>query len=163
MSPCFDFTAYIADIYELYGMSNIHVERYDSAIVAFSHALDITPDNRDYWFNRAYCLYQVGDSKAALQQLDYILKRWKTFDAATQLRADIVAGRKPKQQPMKSNTPQFYKLPSLKVESDDKANPMKNNVPFFPFELWGLRFELWTLNFMIWTTNFSNYAKIIAK
>ena len=121
---------YIADIYELYGMSNIHVERYDSAIVAFSHALDITPDNRDYWFNRAYCLYQVGDSKAALQQLDYILKRWKTFDAASQLRADIVAGRKPKQQPMKSNAPQFYRLPSLKVESDDKANPMKNK-PLF--------------------------------
>ncbi len=62
--------------------------------------------------------------------LDYILKRWKTFDAASQLRADIVAGRKPKQQPTKSNTPQFYKLPSLKVESDDKANPMKNK-PLF--------------------------------
>ena len=112
---------YIADIYELYGMSNIRVERYDSAIVAFTRALDITPDNRNYWFNRAYCLYQVGDSKAALQQLDYILKRWKSFDAATQLRADIVAGRKPKQQPMQSNSSQFYKLPSLKVESGDKA------------------------------------------
>ena len=112
---------YIADIYELYGMSNIRVERYDSAIVAFTRALDITPDNRNYWFNRAYCLYQVGDSKAALQQLDYILKRWKSFDAATQLRADIVAGRKPKQQPMQSNSSQFYKLPNLKVESGDKA------------------------------------------
>ena len=112
---------YIADIYELYGMSNIRVERYDSAIVAFTRALDITPDNRNYWFNRAYCLYQVGDSKAALQQLDYILKRWKSFDAATQLHADIVAGRKPKQQPMQSNSSQFYKLPSLKVESGDKA------------------------------------------
>ena len=121
---------YIADIYELYGMSNIHVERYDSAIVAFSHALDITPDNRDYWFNRAYCLYQVGDSKAALQQLDYILKRWKTFDAASQLRADIVAGRKPKQQPMKPNALHFYKLPSLRIESDGKSNPMKNK-PLF--------------------------------
>ena len=106
---------YIADIYELYGMSNIRVERYD---------------NRDYWFNRAYCLYQVGDSKAALQQLDYILKRWKSFDAATQLRADIVAGRKPKQQPMQSNSSQFYKLPSLKVEGEDKTNPMKNK-PLF--------------------------------
>ena len=50
---------YIADIYELYGMSNIRVERYDSAIVAFTRALDITPDNRNYWVNRAYCLYQV--------------------------------------------------------------------------------------------------------
>ena len=112
------------------------MERYDSAIVAFTHALDISPDNRDYWFNRAYCLYQVGDSKAALQQLDYILKRWKSFDAATQLRADIVAGRKPKQQPMKPNASQFYKLPSLRIESDDKSNPMKNK-PLFVH---------WTLN-----------------
>lgn len=121
---------YIADIYELYGMTNIRVERYDSAIVAFSHALDITPDNRDYWFNRAYCLYQVGDSKAALQQLDYILKRWKTFDAATQLRADIVAGRKPKQQPMKPNASHFYKLPSLRIENEGKSNSIKNK-PLF--------------------------------
>ena len=117
---------YIADIYELYGMTNIRVERYDSAIVAYTHALDITPDNRDYWFNRAYCLYQVGDSKAAFQQLDYILKRWKSFDAAIQLRADIAAGRKPKQQPTKANNFQTYKLPSLRVESNDKQNPMRN-------------------------------------
>ena len=125
-------------------MSNIRVERYDSAIVAFTHALDISPDNRDYWFNRAYCLYQVGDSKAALQQLDYILKRWKSFDATTQLRADIVAGRKPKQQPMKPNASQFYKLPSLRIESEGKSNPMKNKPPF---SLWTLSIELWTLWF----------------
>ena len=66
----------------------------------------------------------MGDSKAALQQLDYILKRWKSFDAASQLRADIVAGRKPKQQPMKPNASHFYKLPSLRIESDDKR-PLK--------------------------------------
>lgn len=96
---------YIADIYELYGMTNIRVERYDSAIVAFTHAIDITPDNRDYWFNRAYCLYQVGDSKAALQQVDYILKRWRNFSAAAQLREDIVAGRKPKKQIISKQPP----------------------------------------------------------
>ena len=43
---------YIADIYELYGMTNIRLERYDSAVVAYTHAIDINTDNRDYWFNR---------------------------------------------------------------------------------------------------------------
>ena len=111
---------YIADIYELYGMSCIRVERYDSAIVAFTHALDITPDNRDYWFNRAYCFYQIGDYKTALEQVDYILRRWPVFEAASQLRADIVAGRRPKQQPMRVKGPQFYKLPSLRTKGKDK-------------------------------------------
>lgn len=115
---------YIADIYELYGMTNIRLERYDSAVTAYTHAIDIMPDNRDYWFNRAYCLYQIGDSKTALQQLAYILKRWKSFDAAAQLRSDILAGRKPKQQPVKSNTPSIYQLPSLRI--DNNQNPMKN-------------------------------------
>ena len=105
-------------------MTNIRVERYDSAIVAFARAIDITPANRNYWFNLAYCLYQVGDSKTALRHLDYILWRWRSFDEASQLRADIVAGRKPKQQPMKPNASQFYKLPSLRIESDDKR-PLK--------------------------------------
>ena len=73
---------------------------------------------------RAYCLYQIGDSKTALQQLAYILKRWKSFDAAAQLRSDILAGRKPKQQPVKSNTPPIYQLPSLRI--DNNQNPMKN-------------------------------------
>ena len=41
---------YIADIYELYGMTNIRLERYDSAVVAYTHAIDINTDNRDYWF-----------------------------------------------------------------------------------------------------------------
>lgn len=117
---------YISDIYELYGMANIRVERYDSAIVAYTRALDIAPDNRDYWFNRAYCLYQVGDSKTALRQLDYILKRWKSFDAAARLRADIVAGRKPKQQPANPNSSQLYQLPSLRIGGDNRQNPMKN-------------------------------------
>ena len=92
---------YIADIYELYGMTNIREERYDSAIVAYTHAIDISPDNRDYWFNRAYCLYRVGDKQTALTQLDYMLKRWKDFSEAQQLRADIKAGRQPKQRPSK--------------------------------------------------------------
>ena len=105
---------YIADIYELYGMTNIRVERYDSAIVAFTHAIEITPDNRDYWFNRAYCLYQVGDSKAALQQVDYILKRWRNFSAAAQLREDIVAGRKPKKQIISKQPPAPPSYPSPK-------------------------------------------------
>lgn len=117
---------YVADIYELYGMSSIRVERYDSAIVAFTRAIDITPANRDYWFNLAYCLYQVGDSQTALRHLDYILWRWRSFDAATQLRADILAGRKPRQQPVKPNGSPFYRLPSLHIDSGEQSPPLKN-------------------------------------
>lgn len=98
---------YIADIYELYGMANIRLERYDSAIVAYTHALDINPDNRDYWFNRAYCLYQIADKQQATQQLAYILKRWPTFAAAKQLNDDIKAGRKPQQQPSRPSKTLF--------------------------------------------------------
>lgn len=117
---------YVADIYELYGMSSIRVEHYDSAIVAFACAIDITPANRDYWFNLAYCLYQVGDSQTALRHLDYILWRWRSFDAATQLRADILAGRKPRQQPVKPNGSPFYRLPSLHIDSGEQSPPLKN-------------------------------------
>ena len=117
---------YVADIYELYGMSSIRMEHYDSAIVAFACAIDITPANRDYWFNLAYCLYQVGDSQTALRHLDYILWRWRSFDAATQLRADILAGRKPRQQPVKPNGSPFYRLPSLHIDRDEQSVPQKN-------------------------------------
>ena len=117
---------YVADIYELYGMSSIRMEHYDSAIVAFACAIDITPANRDYWFNLAYCLYQVGDSQTALRHLDYILWRWRSFDAATQLRADILAGRKPRQQPVKPNGSPFYRLPSLHIDRDEQSPPQKN-------------------------------------
>ncbi|MCR5077100.1 MAG: tetratricopeptide repeat protein [Prevotella sp.] len=104
---------YIADIFELYGMTNIREERYDSAIVAYTHALEISPDNRDYWFNRVYCLYRVGDTATALTQLDYILTRWHDFGAARQLRADILAGRQPMRQPAKSGQSDLLRLRSM--------------------------------------------------
>lgn len=119
---------YIADIYELYGMTNIRLERYDSAVVAYTHAIDINPDNRDYWFNRAYCLYQVGDKNTSLSQLDYILKRWPSFDAAQQLRSDVIAGRKPRQQASNTKNPQFYKLPSLQDDNRNKPTLMRNRM-----------------------------------
>ena len=78
--------------------------------------------------NRAYCLYQVGDKNTSLSQLDYILKRWPSFDAALQLRSDVIAGRKPRQQASNTKNPQFYKLPSLQDDNRNKPTLMRNRM-----------------------------------
>lgn len=84
---------YIADIFDLRAMSNIRVEQFDSAAVDYTRALDIMPDNREYWYNRAYCYYRGGQHQLALEQLDYILSRWPRFREAITLRRDILSGR----------------------------------------------------------------------
>ena len=117
---------YIAEIYDLYGMVSIREGHYDSAVVAYTHALDICSDNRDYWFNRAYSLYQAGDRQVALRQLDYILRRWRSFDTAALLRADILAGRRPRPQPVRPGGPPLPALPGLRTEGDGGSVLMKN-------------------------------------
>ncbi|AEA21630.1 tetratricopeptide repeat protein [Prevotella denticola] len=120
-----DLQPYIAEIYELYGMVSIREEHYDSAVVAYTHALEISPDNRDDWFNRAYSLYQAGDRQAALRQLDYILRRWKDFETAARLYDDIVAGRRPKPQPVRPTVRPVFTLPGL-ADGGDASVLMKN-------------------------------------
>lgn len=71
---------FIIDYVELRAMSRLREEKYDSAIVDFTHALEMNPDNCDYWFNRAYCYSQEHAFAIALQQLDYIEKRWPSFN-----------------------------------------------------------------------------------
>ena len=51
---------YIADIYDLYGLICIHEEKYDKAADAYTKAIEINNDNREFWFNRAYSLYMKG-------------------------------------------------------------------------------------------------------
>lgn len=104
---------YIPDIFELYGMTCIREEKYDSAIVAYTHALEINPDNREYWFNRAYCLYASGNLKEAQQQLSYILKRWSDFAEASALRKEIASGAKPRRRPSASSRTELPRLNSL--------------------------------------------------
>ena len=116
---------YIAEIYDLYGMVSIREGHYDSAVVAYTHALDICSDNRDYWFNRAYSLYQAGDRQAALRQLDYILRRWKDFETAARLYDDIAAGRRPKPQPVRPTVRPVFTLPGL-ADDGDASVLMKN-------------------------------------
>ena len=84
---------YIADIFDIRDMSRIREEKFDSAIVDYTHALELKPDNREYWFNRAYCYGRVGEKKIALQQLDYIISRWKNFAEANELRREIKSGK----------------------------------------------------------------------
>lgn len=104
---------YIADIFELYGMACIREEQYDSAVVAYTKALEINPDNRDYWYNRAYSFYMGNYTKEALSQLDYILKRWQSFELAATLREEIRLGRKPRQNPSGTLRTEWLKLNTL--------------------------------------------------
>lgn len=45
----------------------------------------MNPDNKDYWYNRAYCYAQVNAYDIAKRQLEYILKRWPNFTSAINL------------------------------------------------------------------------------
>ena len=115
---------YIADIFDLYAMTCIREEKFDSAIVAYTKALDINQDNREYWFNRAYCFYMNNNSKEALLQLDYINKRWNDFDAAINLEKEIKLGRKPQ----RKITPNV-KLDFLKLNMLNKGSWLMQRIP----------------------------------
>lgn len=51
----------------------------------------MNPDNKDYWYNRAYCYAQVNAYDIAKRQLEYILKRWPNFTSAINLRQTILS------------------------------------------------------------------------
>lgn len=92
-SAAINLNPYADEVYELRAMSRIRLEKYDSAAVDYTHAVELNKDNRDYWYNRAYCYYYGGQTALALQQLDYILKRWPQFHEAFVLRRDILNGK----------------------------------------------------------------------
>lgn len=85
-SRAIDINPFVVGIYELRAMSRLREEKYDSAVVDFTHVLEVNPDNRECWFNRAYCYAQMKEYAIAVQQLDYILRRWYDFAAAANLR-----------------------------------------------------------------------------
>ena len=80
---------YIADIFDLRAMVRIRVERYDSAAVDYTKAIERDPDNNNYWFNRAVCYYHMGQRQLAVTQLDYILRRWPDFYDARRFRRQL--------------------------------------------------------------------------
>ncbi len=86
---------YVADIFDLRAMSRIRQEKYDSAAVDYTHAIEINPDQRDYWYNRAYCYYYSDQRQLALQQLEFIVARWKDFRQARNLLREVKSGRQP--------------------------------------------------------------------
>lgn len=85
---------YIADIFELYGMTCIREEKFDSAIVAYTKALEINPGNKDFWYNRAYSYFMSSNREESLKQINHILDRWPSFKEALSLREEIKSGRK---------------------------------------------------------------------
>ena len=93
-SKAIDLNPFIVEYVELRAMSRLREEKYDSAIVDFTHALEMNPDNREYWFNRAYCYSKEHIYDIALQQLDYIEKRWPTFQDAKNLRQTILSTKR---------------------------------------------------------------------
>ena len=93
-SKAIDLNPFIVEYVELRAMSRLREEKYDSAIVDFTHALEMNPDNREYWFNRAYSYSQEHIYDIALQQLDYIEKRWPTFQDAKNLRQTILSTKR---------------------------------------------------------------------
>lgn len=92
-SRAIELNPYVTDLYELRALCRIHIERFDSAVVDYTSAIDLDPVNRDYWFNRAYCYYCGGQTDIALQQLEYITKRWKDFREAQTLMREVKSGR----------------------------------------------------------------------
>jgi tetratricopeptide (TPR) repeat protein len=90
-SHAIELNPFVVDIYETRAMSRLRTEKYDSAIADFTHAIEVNPDNSSYWFNRAYCYAQEHAFSIALQQLDYIQKRWPKLEEARNLRQTILA------------------------------------------------------------------------
>ncbi len=110
---------YIADIYDLYAMACIKEEKYDSASVAYTKALAIDKDNRDYLFNRSYCYYQMGRIVDAKRELLKIISRWENFTEAKTLLDDIDHNRKP----IKRNNNSFkILLPIVKPTTNLNSN-----------------------------------------
>lgn len=108
-----ELNPYIADIYDLRAMSRMAIEKYDSAAIDYTSALDIDADNRDYWFNRAYCFYMCGNPTVARTQLDYIFRRWGSFAEARELRHALDTGRKPVRRGVSSRLADRFKMSSL--------------------------------------------------
>lgn len=88
---------FLADIFELQGMILIRERKYEEAVDAYTHAIELNVDNRDYWFNRAYCYYMAGHAQLAKEQLAYVAKRWSNFAEARRLQREVEEGRKPKE------------------------------------------------------------------
>lgn len=105
---------YIADIYDLRAMSRMAIEKYDSAVVDYTAALDIDASNRNYWFNRAYCFYMCNNADVARAQLSYIVSRWTDFAEARELLWTLDAGRKPKRRVLPKISSGKFLLPKLK-------------------------------------------------
>ena len=82
---------YIADIYDLRALVRIREEKYDSAAIDYTTAIEIQPDNPSYWFNRAVCYYRGGNRQLAITQLDYIIGRWRSFKEAVTFRRRLLA------------------------------------------------------------------------
>ena len=100
---------YVDEIYDLRAMSRIRQEQYDSAAVDYTLAIELNKDNRDYWYNRAYCYYYGGQSPLALQQLEYILRRWPQFREARILQHDVLNGKPAPQKEQYIDKKRFFK------------------------------------------------------
>ena len=94
-SEAIKLNPYVTEIYDLRAMARIKTEHFDSAAVDYTHAIDLQPDNHDYWYNRAYCYYRGGQDVLAVEQLEYITKRWANFTQAKTLLREVKSGRKP--------------------------------------------------------------------
>lgn len=121
---------YIADIYDLRAMSRMAIEQYDSAVVDYTSALEIDAQNRDYWFNRTYCLYMCGNPEVARQQLDYITRRWGMFDEARELQRALDNGHIPSHKSVYRPSSNLFRVNNLSKGNwlMQRLNDEKNDV-----------------------------------
>ena len=75
-------------------MSYIQKERYDSAAVDYTRAIELSPDNSNYWFNRAWCYDRANQRELSRSQLEYIIRRWPSLSQAKQLLRELNGGKK---------------------------------------------------------------------
>ena len=120
---------YIPDLFDLHAMASMRLERYDSAAIDYTRALEIDDANRDYWYNRAYAIYMGGDSVVARQQIDYILRRWPEFQQAQWLRSMIDRGVRPAPSKAPSVPAKGFWLPTLPKLSDETDHQPKTHNP----------------------------------
>ena len=107
----------------------MRLERYDSAAIDYTRALEIDDANRDYWYNRAYAIYMGGDSVVARQQINYILRRWPEFQQAQWLRSMIDRGVRPAPSKAPALPAKGFWLPTLPKLSDETDHQPKRHNP----------------------------------
>ena len=89
LSKAIDLNPYVHQIFSGRAEVRINLKRYADAIADYDKALRLYPDDKGYWFNRAYAYYKNKEADSCRNQLQYIINRWPDFPNAYGLMTEI--------------------------------------------------------------------------